>query len=147
MVKESREKKILPDSEEKARSVQGPSVIGLVVCSFTEVLPEAGFPGNGLHGRLRSVGKDAGTQGRHRSPGAPAFKGSSKHGQWLHQQWPVLTEEWRLGNLSETTGWHRITIRVEVGKKRRCEDGNPGISVVPDTSIQYCNWSLELDLI
>lgn len=59
MVKESREKKILPDSEEKARSVQGPSVIGLVVCSFTEALPEAGFPGNGLHGRLRSLGKDA----------------------------------------------------------------------------------------
>lgn len=64
-----------------SRSVQGPSVIGLVVCSFTAVLPEAGFPGNGLHGRLRSLGKDAGTQGRHRSLGAPAFKGSSKHGQ------------------------------------------------------------------
>lgn len=81
MVKESREKNTLPDPEEKARSVQGPLVIGLVVCSFIAALPDAGFPGNGLHGRRRGLGKDAGTQGRHRSPGTPAFKGSSKHGQ------------------------------------------------------------------
>lgn len=81
MMKESREKNTLPDSEEKARSVPGPLVTGLVVCSFIAALPDAGFPGNGLHGRRRGLGKDAGTQGRHRSPGTPAFKGSSKHGQ------------------------------------------------------------------
>ena len=75
MVKESREKNILPDSEEKARSVQSPLVTGLVACPFIASLSDAGFPGNGLHGRRRYLGKDADTRGRHRSPRSPAFKG------------------------------------------------------------------------
>ena len=147
MVKESREKNILPDSEEKARSVQGPLVIGLVACPFTASLLDAGFPRNGLHGRRRCLSKDAGTRGRHRTPRTPAFTGllSMDHDHISNDQRWLKNGDWE--NLSETTGWHRPTIRVGVGKKRRCEDGNPGISVVPDIAIQYWNRSLELGLI
>ena len=101
MVKESREKNILPDSEEKARSVQGPLVTGLVACPFIASLSDAGFPGNGLHGRRRYLGKVpeacAWYPRQAQKPTNTCLQGSSKHGPWLHQWWPALTEERRLG--------------------------------------------------